>query len=115
MAIQAPKTFLRDTKKDGSTAVYWVLAEYLSKSSPNKPAYEVRTSKQDGKTYCTCRGWIVALNAGHSLCTHIKQYKQGKTAEPIVLMDFEAFASVKRGLVLTDDATVANNVKVRRS
>jgi len=113
--IKAPKTFLRDTKKDGSTAVYWVLAEYGSKSNPSAPKHEVRTSKQDGKTYCTCRGWIVALNAGHGLCTHIKQYRSNREVEPIVIMDFESFAAVKRGISIIDDGEVGNVNKVRRA
>ena len=104
-----PKKFMRETDN------YWVLAEYKSKSNPSAKAYEMRTSKNDGKTYCTCRGWIVALNAGHSICTHIRQFKAGKEAEPIVVYDFESFAKVKRGLsLITDDSSVNPTNKVRR-
>lgn len=106
----APKKFLRETSN------YWVLAEYASKSNPSAKAYEVRTSKNDGKTYCTCRGWIVALNAGHSICTHIRQFKLGKEAEPIVVMDFESYTRVKRGIALITDAEVSDGqTKVRRA
>lgn len=104
----SPKKFLRETSN------FWVLAEYKSKSNPSAKAYEVRTSKNDGKTYCTCRGWIVALNAGHSICTHIRQYKAGKEVEPIVVMDFESYTKVKRGLQLITDADVSADTKVRR-
>ena len=114
--IKAPTKFLRDTKLDGSPAVYWVLAEYGSKSNPSAPKHEVRTSKQDGKTYCTCRGWVVALNAGHSICTHIRQYQSGKEAEPIVVMDFESYAVVRRGISIIDDTkAVKKDAKVRRA
>lgn len=106
--MATPKKFMRETSN------FWVLSEYKSKSNPAAKAYEVRTSKNDGKTYCTCRGWIVALNAGHSVCTHIRQFKAGKEAEPIELMDFESFAKVKRGLSLTTDAEVGSDTKVRR-
>jgi len=114
--MTTPKKFLRDTDKNGKLAVYWVLAEYGSKSNPSAKPHEVRTSKQDGKTYCTCRGWVVALNAGHSICTHIRQFKLGKENEPIVLMDFESFTKVKRGLsLITDDSSVEQVNKVRRA
>jgi hypothetical protein len=104
------------------TESYFIVDQYPSSSSPGK-IHEVRTSKRDGKTYCSCRGWIVKLNqqkagGGPAICTHIAQYmsKQKTTAKPVevIVMDFESFASVKRGIAITSDAKVASNVKVRR-
>lgn len=111
----APKNFLRE--KPG---IYWVLAEYESKSEPGK-MYEVRTSQRDGKTYCTCRGWVMALNktkvnGGEAECCHIKDFRSsGKATEPIVIMDFESFAAVKRGIPLNAGGKVGNDVRVRRA
>jgi hypothetical protein len=110
--IKAPTKFLRDTKKDGTPAVYWVLAENESGSSPGK-IHEVRTSKRDGKTYCTCRGWIVALNAGHSVCCHIRDYKLAAKTE-LVVMNKEDFAAFKRGISLIDAELGEDTNVVRR-
>ena len=111
-----PDSFLRE-----KTGIYWVLEEYLSKSNPNKPPYEVRTSQQDGKTYCTCRGWIVKLNqsketGGRPECTHIKQFRKVKREVTIEVMNFEEFAAVKRGIpIITETASVDTTTRVRRS
>ena len=106
-----PEAFVRESEN------YWILQEYESKSSSS--IHEVRTSKNDGKTYCTCRGWIVKLNqsketGGRPECTHIKQFRKNKKAVAIEVMNFEDFANVKRGIQLIDDAKVGGNVKVRR-
>jgi hypothetical protein len=111
-----PSSFIRE--KPG---IYWVLAEYPSKSSPGK-MYEVRTSQRDGKTYCTCRGWVAALNKnrwtktkGPACCCHINAYKKNKPEEPLVIMDFEDFVAVKRGITIITNASVGSDVKVRRA
>jgi len=41
---------------------------FRSKSNPNAKPHEVRISRQDGKIYCTCRGWI---NNKH--CRHLTE------------------------------------------
>jgi len=111
-----PPSFIRE--KPG---VYWVLAEYPSKSTPGK-MYEVRTSRRSGKTYCPCRGWVAQLNkqrwsrapGGEACCCHIKDYKRRKPAEPIVIMDFDSFVAVKRGIPLSVSKDVPTDVTVRR-
>jgi len=117
MSIKTPSSFIRE-----KAGIYWVLAEYPSKSSPGK-MYEVRTSQRDGKTYCSCRGWVAALNKqrwtkvkGDAECCHIKAYKKQKPTETIVIMDFDAFVSVKRGIPLsTKSVTLKDDVSVRRA
>lgn len=117
MSIKTPTSFIRE--KPG---IYWVLAEYESKSSPGK-LYEVRTSQRDGKTYCTCRGWVAELNkqrwkkvkGGEACCCHIKEYRKQKPTETIVVMDFDSFVAVKRGISLVmKDVTLKEDVSVRR-
>lgn len=109
-----PASFLKETDR------FWVLAEYMSKSNPGKDPYHVRTSKTDGKTYCTCRGWIVKLNqsketGGRPECTHIKQYRKAKKDVVIEVMNFEDFTAVKRGIaIVTDTASVSKSTSVRR-
>jgi predicted nucleic acid-binding Zn finger protein len=111
----APAKFIR--QREG---FYWVLAEYESKSEPGK-IYEVRTSMRDGKTYCTCRGWVCSLNkskvtGGEALCKHIMLFRAAEPAEPIIIMDFESFAAVRRGIPLNiKSGKVGNEVKVRRA
>ena len=115
--INKPANFIRERE-----GYYWVLAEYESKSSPGK-MYEVRTSKRDGKTYCTCRGWVAALNRqrfggvkGEAVCCHIEEYRRsGKATEPIIIMDFEDFVHVKRGIALGVSKEIPTDVKVRRA
>jgi len=104
---KTPENFIRE-----NPGVYWVLAEYPSKSSPGK-VHEVRTSQRDGKTYCTCRGWIVALNAGHGICTHIRQYKSRSRAE-VVPMDKASFAEFKRGISLGTGTLTSDKESVKR-
>lgn len=96
-----PTNFIRERE-----GYYWVLAEYESWSEPGK-FYEVRTSQRDGKTYCTCRGWIGALNKlrrigskGEAVCCHIELFREQRPAEPIIAMNFEDFVHVKRGIAL---------------
>lgn len=110
--MRCPEAFVKETGN------YWVLETYSSKSSDK--THEVRTSKNDGKTYCTCRGWIVKLNqskatGGRPECTHIEQYRSVKKDVVIEVMNFEDFAAVKRGIQLIDDGDVQSSVRVRRS
>lgn len=104
--MNPPKTFV--SEKPG---IYWVLKTYKSKSDPGKKPYEVRTSQRDGKTYCTCRGWIVALNAGHSVCCHIRDYK---TTAEVVVMNKEDFESFRRGINLLDTDLPIDDAPIRR-
>lgn len=101
-----------------------VLAKYESESSPGK-YYQVRTADSDGCTYCTCRGWVQALQVAHrrgrgeeAICWHITDYRQRPEAKakPIVIMDFESFTKVKRGIPLKlNNKTVDETIHVRRS
>ena len=101
-----PASFIRET------ANYWVLAEYRSKSSPDK-VHEVRTSKNDGKTYCSCLGWVFKARKGDGICKHIAAYMA--KGHVVVVMNLEEFLAVKRACTLiTDDANLANDVKVKR-
>ena len=98
-----------------------ILDKFESESSPGK-WHQVRTADSTGETYCTCRGWVQALNHnrnngidGEAVCTHIKQYRQQPEAKPITIMDFESFASVKRGIhIKLSNKTVGDDVNVRR-
>jgi len=107
------------------TENFWVLEYYKSSSSDKN--YEVRTSKRDHKTYCTCRGWIVKLNQSKvtgkpAECKHIKMYKAllktsatPQAAEAVVVYNFDEFIAVKRSLDLTPDGKTGSSIKVRRS
>lgn len=108
-----PTTFIRETEH------YWVLAEYPSKSSPGT-VHEVRTSKRDGKTYCSCRGWVVALNQlrkkgakGEAMCCHLKDFKRSKPTEVIEIMDNDSYVNRHLGLIL--GVRLGQNPDVRRS
>jgi hypothetical protein len=53
---------------------YEVLEVVRSKSNPDK-TYEIRKSHQDGKTYCTCPGWIFkARKTEGGMCKHLLAY-----------------------------------------
>lgn len=97
------------------TPVYWVLAEYPSKSSPGT-VHQVRTSKQDGRTYCTCRGWVVKLNQnkGEAICTHIAQYKKSNATKVITVYDMESYLVFTRGPRIIDGGPVSESVTVTR-
>lgn len=101
-----PRNFERETDK------YYVLRTVASKSNPSL-SYEIRTSKQDKKTYCTCPGWIHKARKGDGLCKHLLEFK-AKTFEPVVVYKWDEFVSVKRGVSLITDAEVSKNVSVRR-
>ena len=111
-----PTNFIRER-----AGYYWVLAEYESRSSPGK-FYEVRTSQRDGKTYCTCKGWVGALNKlrrigskADVMCCHIELFREQRPAETIAVMNFEDFVHVKRGIVLGDTIIInPNTATVRR-
>jgi hypothetical protein len=102
-----PKATIRETEN------YWVLAEEESSSSPGT-FHEVRTSKRDGKTYCTCKGWVFGARKGNGICKHIRAFKMRAPAEPLVIMNFEEFVAVKRGIQLISDGAVKANASVRR-
>jgi hypothetical protein len=111
-----PTQFIRERE-----GYYWVLAEFESESAPGK-FHEVRTSQRDGVTYCTCRGWVAALQhkrktgqKGDAICKHISEFKIRKPAEPIVIMNFEQFAAAKRVGLTEKVKAMSDEVKVRRS
>lgn len=113
--MTAPVTYL------SHTANFWVLAEYESSSSPGK-VYQVRTSKNDEKTYCTCRGWVNKLNQAkrtgcEAVCTHISQFRKAQPAVSITIAtELSSVVVVKRaGFMADEPATLNKNVKVRRS
>jgi len=97
-----------------------VLAKNESNSSPGK-FHEVRTADSDGVTYCTCRGWIQAINkvrhtGAEAICTHIRAYRSAPAAQPIVIMNFEQFALVKRGIhINVSKKTVSGDLRVKRT
>jgi hypothetical protein len=103
---------VKSTRFERETEKFFILRTVPSKSNPNI-SYEIRTSKQDGKTYCTCPGWIHKARKSDGLCKHILSFK-AETFEPIAVYKFDEFVSVKRGLSLTSDAEVSKNVSVRR-
>lgn len=104
-----PKKYLRDSTN------YWVLAEYGSKSNPAAKPHEVRTSKNDGKTYCTCLGWIHKARKGDGVCKHIAAFKSKEPAEAVTVYSFDEFVRVKRTLAIVTDAEVSTDqTKVRR-
>jgi hypothetical protein len=107
-----PSKFLRETEH------YWVLEEYQSKSEPGK-IYEVRISKRDEKTYCTCRGWIVKLNQSkrtglEAVCKHITIFRSTNKAEKIVVYTLDEFNSVKRSCPMLMTAKVDDGTEFRR-
>jgi len=104
-----PNKFIRQTEN------YWVLAEMESSSSPGK-VYEVRTSKNDSKTYCNCPGWIFKARKGDGICKHIAKYQKEKPVEEvIVIYKLDEFLSVKRNIVLNLElGPTGINVSVRR-
>lgn len=103
-----PKEFVFQTPN------YWVLAEVPSSSGNG--TYEIRTSKNDSKTYCTCKGWIFKARKGDGICKHIAQYKRAKPAEAVVVYSFDEFVRVKRSLaIVTDTVAVKKNASVRRA
>jgi predicted nucleic acid-binding Zn finger protein len=103
-----PRTFVRETKN------YWVLAEVPSDSSDQ--VYEIRTSKNDEKTYCTCKGWIFKARKGDGICKHIRRFKQEQPEQEVVVYKLDEFLAVKRTLVLDDDAgSVRKTVKTKRA
>lgn len=107
--MASPKKFLRESGN------YWVLAEYGSKSNPTAKPHEVRTSKNDGKTYCTCLGWIHKARKGDGVCKHIAAFKSKEPAEAVTVYSFDEFVKVKRALaIVTDTAPVVAETKVRR-
>lgn len=103
----APKEFVSQTSN------YWVLA--VVPSSSGNGSYELRTSKNDGKTYCTCLGWIHKARKGDGVCKHIAAFKKQKPAEAVTVYSFDEFVKVKRTLAIITDAEVSTaETKVRR-
>ena len=89
---------------------YEVLEVVQSESNPNK-TYEIRKSHRDGKTYCTCPGWIFKARKGDGKCKHIIAYiKEGFN---VVVMSIEDFLEIKRAKPMLGDTTVGD-VDVKR-
>jgi hypothetical protein len=74
---------------------YVVLKIVQSKSNPDK-TYEIRESHQDGKTYCTCPGWIFKARKGDGICKHIAEYKAHNPNLKVVVMELADFLTIKR-------------------
>lgn len=113
-----PKKFLRETDH------YWVLGEEPSDSSDD--VYEIRTSKRDGRTYCSHSTWYQTLQPwwvakGHKLgvCKHMERFFSRQKALPpeeveeIVTYDLDSWAVAKRSMV-TEKTGKLGAVKVRR-
>lgn len=95
------------------TGNYWVLARVPSSSSAE--VYELRTSKNDGKTYCTCKGWIFKARKGDGICKHIAGFKREQPAEQVIVYSFDEFIKVKRAITIIDDMPdVSKQINVRR-
>ena len=92
---------------------YEVLEVVKSESNPDKE-YEIRKSHQDGKTYCTCPGWIFKARKGDGICKHIRAYMD--KGFKVVVMKLEEFLEVRRGGKLsTGKATkLADDFDVKR-
>jgi hypothetical protein len=105
MSITPPASFIRDTPN------YWVLEEAPSKSSPGK-FHEVRMSKNDGKTYCTCLGWIFKARKGDGICKHIAAYM--KKGYEVVVYKIEEFIAVHRAQPVLDEGAVKKKVNIHR-
>jgi hypothetical protein len=120
--IQAPKKFIRETDH------YWVIGEEPSDSSDE--VYEIRTSKRDGRTYCSHSTWYQTLHdwwvrKGHKrgVCKHMDRFfaKQTKLvkeavveAAEVLLYDLETWAVAKRAIVTDKAGKLKDEVKVRR-
>jgi hypothetical protein len=102
--MKTPSKFISETYN------FWVLAVVPSSSRPDK-SYEIRTSKNDGKTYCTCPGWIFKARKGDGLCKHLLAQKKAKPAEELVVYKWEEFVAVKRGIVLNTGGSVSDEVR----
>ena len=76
---------------------YEVLIVVKSESNPDK-TYEIRKSHQDGKTYCTCPGWIFKARKGDGICKHIKAYQASNPTTKVVIMTHEDFENFRRAL-----------------
>ena len=99
---------------------YDVLDRVESSSTPGE-FYEIRTSHRDGKTYCTCKGWIFKARKGDGVCKHIRKYlnkKNFKTTEEakLVIYKLDEFLAVKRAntLIDADSSGMRNKLRVNR-
>lgn len=100
---------------------YEVLKVVNSSSNPNV-TYEIRKSHQDGKTYCTCKGWIFKARKGDGICKHIAAYKAelaaaGRTEEVVVytLEEFQQAMKVSRANTIVDESdNLKKNIRVKR-
>jgi hypothetical protein len=114
-----PKKFLRETDH------YWVIGEEPSDSSDE--VYEIRTSKRDGRTYCSHPTWYQTLHdwwvkKGHKrgVCKHMDRFfaKQAhlveEEKEEVVLYDLESWAVARRAIVTDKAGKLKDEVKVRR-
>jgi hypothetical protein len=102
----APKEFVSETPN------YWVLARVPSSSSDE--VYELRTSKNDAKTYCTCKGWVFKARKGDGVCKHIAAFKKQKPQEQVTVYSFDEFVRVKRTLAIVTGPATTSEPKLRR-
>ena len=90
----------------------------MSAASPSKPKpytlltvvrsesgswnYEIRTSHQDGKTYCTCRGFTF-----HKRCKHMDAYLRNPTIAPSSATVAKPSTAKSIHAVLREELTIA--------
>ena len=114
----APKKFLRETDH------YWVIGEEPSDSSDD--VYEIRTSKRDGRTYCSCPFWYRTLqprwSGAQGICKHLRRFMDKQATktlaypdevEQVTVYDLDSWAVAKRTMT-TEKAGKLGAVKVRR-
>ena len=89
-----------------TTKPYDVLETVESSSRPGE-FYEIRKSHRDGKTYCTCKGWIFKARKGDGICKHIADYI--RRGAQVIVYKYEEFMELRRGEKL--DATPAAEPK----
>lgn len=93
---------------------YEVLKVVESDSRPGE-FYEIRRSHQDGKTYCTCKGWIFKARKGDGVCKHIAAYQAEHHEEKIVVMTHSDYESFRRAIPQTAVKRMRNSGEVKRS
>ena len=95
---------------------YFDILEVVESASRPGKTYEIRKSKQDGKTYCTCPAWIFQARKGNGICKHIAAYI-ARVGETVVVYGIEEFMTLKRSgklFVPDTDIKVPKIINVKR-
>ena len=115
---------MRPTKFIRENDDHWILAEYI----PSKPVYyktgekkgqkklwEIRTSKNDESTYCSCPNWVTRLHSdGDKNCKHLLLFKAEQPTETIVMMNTDGY--LRRGSAMVAAVPIVNHdVMVKRN